>query len=237
MPGWISVPSSRTAQATPRAQRVFDAAFASRFAAVCGVVPLALLGWDALHGRLGVDGIDYAIRTTGLLGLVFLMLTLTVTPLRRLTGWAPIYAARRPLGLAGFGYIALHFGIYFWWDREGSLGRTLDEILARRYLWFGFGALLLMLPLAITSTDRMVRRLGARRWRQLHRLVYPAVIAGVVHYYLQVKADTSQPRAFAIVLGALLGFRVVAGVLDRRRAASRARGRAARPSPPVKPAR
>ena len=112
-----------------------------------------------------------------------------------------------------------------WWDRDGSLGRTLDEIIARRYLWFGFGALLLMLPLAITSTDRMVRRLGARRWRQLHRLVYPAVIAGVVHYYLLVKADTSQPRAFAIVLGALLGFRLVAGVLDRRRQAARKQGR------------
>jgi ferredoxin-NADP reductase/DMSO/TMAO reductase YedYZ heme-binding membrane subunit len=213
-----------TATMTVRPARsvpTFDASFARWFAGLCGLVPLAILIWDALHDRLGVNGVNYAIRTTGLLGLVFLMLTLVVTPLRKLTGWPVLIAARRNLGLLGFGYIALHFVIYFWWDREHDVGSTLHEIVARQYLWFGFGALLLMLPLAVTSTDAMVARLGAKRWKRLHRLIYLIVPAGVLHYYLLVKADTRQPRAFAFVLVGLLGYRLVAQQVERRRAAAR----------------
>jgi ferredoxin-NADP reductase/DMSO/TMAO reductase YedYZ heme-binding membrane subunit len=211
----------------------FDASFARWFAGVCGLVPLAILVWDALHDRLGVNGVNYAIRTTGLLGLVFLTLALAITPLRKLVSAPVLIAARRNLGLLGFGYIALHFLIYFWWDRDRSLTSTVDEIIERRYLWFGFGALVLMLPLAITSTDAMVARLGAKRWKQLHRLVYLIVPAGVLHYYLLVKADTSRPRAFAIVVGGLLGFRVVLHYLDLRRAAARAHRAPAKAAAPV----
>ncbi|HVV84084.1 MAG TPA: ferric reductase-like transmembrane domain-containing protein [Kofleriaceae bacterium] len=200
----------------------FDASFARWFAGVCGLVPLAVLVWDALHGKLGVNGVNYAIRTTGLLGLVFLTITLMITPLRRLTNRPVLIAARRNLGLLGFGYIALHFIIYFWWDREHSVSSTVHEIIAREYLWFGFGALVLMLPLAITSTDAMVARLGAKRWKLLHRLVYVIVGAGVLHYYMQVKADTRQPKAFAAVLAVLLAFRVGWHYLDLRRAAAKA---------------
>lgn len=222
------VAAARAPIGAGKAPAVFDAGFARWFAAACGAVPAALLAWDAQHGNLGVNGVNHAIRTSGLLGLVFLMLALAVTPLRRLTGWATLIAARRALGLYGFGYIALHFIIYVWWDRDRDLADAVREIIARPYLWFGFGALVLMLPLAITSTDRMVMRLGARRWKALHRLTYLIVPAGVLHYYLLVKADTRQPRAFAIVLGGLLAYRLVAHYLDLRRAAARA---LARPAP------
>ncbi len=225
-------PSTFATLAPARAAPTFDASFARWFAALCGLAPLAILGWDAFHGRLGVNGVNYAVRTTGLLGLVFLTLTLAITPLRKLTGWPTLIAARRNLGLLGFGYIALHFTIYVWWDRDRSLSSTVHEIIARQYLWFGFGALVLMLPLAITSTDRMVARLGARRWKALHRLAYVIVVAGVVHYYLLVKADTRQPRAFAIVLGALLTYRLVGHYLDLRKAAAKASHRPAVASKP-----
>ena len=227
--------SGAVPRAVAKGPATFDASFARWFAGLCGVVPLALLGWDALHDKLGVNGINYAIRTTGLLGLVFLMLTLVVTPLRRITGWNLLIAARRNLGLYGFGYIALHFIIYFWFDREHDVADTVREIIDRQYLWFGFGALVLMLPLAITSTDAMVARLGAKRWKLLHRLVYLVVISGVVHYYLLVKADTRQPRAFAIVLGALLGVRLIWHYLDLRMAAAKAHARPSAAPPKAAP--
>lgn len=203
----------------PTSERVFDARFGRWFAAIAGLAPAVLLGYDAAQGQLGVNGVNYAIRTTGLLGLIFLVLALAVTPVRRLTGWNALIAARRSLGLLGFAYIALHFAIFFWWDRDRSLASTVEEVVSRRYLQIGFAALVLMVPLAITSTDAWVRRLGARRWKRLHRLTYLIVIGGVAHYYLLVKADTRQPRAFAIVVGALLLHRAVAHYLDLRRAA------------------
>lgn len=222
--------SSATAAATaaplpaaaPPAAPTFDAGFARRFAWVCGLTPLAVLAWDTYRGQLGVNAVNYAIRTTGLLGLVCLVASLAITPLRRLTGASTLIAARRPLGLLGFGYIALHFAIFFWFDRDRSVASTVEEVVERRYLQIGMGALLAMVPLAITSTDRMISRLGPRRWKALHRLAYAAVIGGVVHYYLLVKADTRQPRAFAIVVGGLLLFRAVGHYLDLRAKARRA---------------
>ena len=130
---------------------------------VNGIVPAALLLWDAFHGGLGVNEVNYAIRTTGLIGLVLIVLSLLVTPLRRITGWAWPIAVRRRLGVLGFSYILTHFIIFYLWDRDGSLGSTIDEIIERQYLWFGFAALVLMVPLAATSLDSMVSRLGAKR--------------------------------------------------------------------------
>ena len=216
---------STSDELAPRAPAVpvIDARFAKRLAIVNGCVPLAILGWDALNHQLGVNDVNFAIRTTGLIGLVCLVLSLVVTPLRRLTGWTKLIAIRRNLGVLGFTYIAIHFAIFFLWDRQGSVSSTAHEIVARVYLWFGFGALVLMIPLVITSTDAMVSRLGARRWKRLHRLAYPIAIGGVVHYYLLVKSDTRQPMAFAIALGALLGYRAVAGAVEARRRAKRPR--------------
>lgn len=188
---------------------VVDGKLAKRFAIACGLVPATLLVYDAWRGQLGVNDVNFAIRTTGLLGLVFLTLTLVITPLRRLTGAAWLIAARRNLGVLGFAYIAAHFVIFFAFDRAGDVGSTLTEIVERVYLWFGTGALVIMIPLAITSTDGMVTRLGAKRWKRLHRLAYVAVLFGVIHYYLLVKADVTKPLVFSIVFGGLMLVRFI----------------------------
>jgi len=183
--------------------------FVKRFVIACGLVPAALLVLDAFRGQLGVNEVNYAIRTTGLVGLVFLVASLAITPLKRITGWSVSIAARRNLGVFAFAYILAHFVIFVVWDRDLSLSSTAREIIERVYLWFGFGALVLMAPLALTSTDSMVSRLGARRWKRLHRLAYPAAVAGVVHFYMLVKSDTTRPFAFAVVLGVLLATRFI----------------------------
>jgi ferredoxin-NADP reductase/DMSO/TMAO reductase YedYZ heme-binding membrane subunit len=183
---------------------------------VSGLVPAALLLWDALHGQLGVNDVNFAIRTTGMLGLVFMTLSLVVTPLRRLTGWAPLISVRRNLGVYGFLYILTHFVIFFVFDRDGSIASTYEEITTRVYLWFGFGSLLIMIPLATTSFDGMVTRLGPKRWKLLHRLAYVAVLFGVIHFLLLVKADTTRPIAFFAVFGGLMVYRVVRHYLDLR---------------------
>ncbi len=209
----------------------FEAWFIRVFAAVLGAVPLTLLGWDAVSGALPANGVNFAIRTTGLLGLLFLLLSLVITPLRRLTGWSNLIASRRSLGLLGFGYICVHFAIFFWFDRNASVSSTLEEIIERRYLNFGVGALLLMLPLAVTSTDGWVTRLGAKRWKALHRLAYLATIAGATHYYLLVKSDVTQPLQFAAALGVLLGVRVAWHYFDLRRALAAAKSRSTLTAP------
>jgi ferredoxin-NADP reductase/DMSO/TMAO reductase YedYZ heme-binding membrane subunit len=196
--------------------KVVDGRFAKWLVMVNGLVPFGLLVYDAFAGQLGVNEVNFAIRTTGLVGLVLLVLSLVITPLRKLTGWSQLISVRRNLGVLGFFYIALHFTIFFWWDREHDVGSTLTEIVERTYLWFGFGALVLMIPLAITSLDSMVSRLGAKRWKMLHRLTYPAIFAGAIHYLLLVKSDTTQPLVFLYTLGALMLGRVVMHHLDVR---------------------
>jgi ferredoxin-NADP reductase/DMSO/TMAO reductase YedYZ heme-binding membrane subunit len=197
--------------------KIVDNTFAKRLIIINALVPAVLLLIDAFTHRLGVNEVNFAIRTTGLVGLVLLVLSLAITPLRKLTGWSTLIAVRRNLGVIGFLYILAHFLIFFWFDREGSIGSTLREIIERQYLWFGFGALVLMTPLAITSFDSMVSRLGAKRWKRLHRLTYPAVFAGVIHYLLLVKSDIRQPAAFGIVLTGLLLYRVGASVLKPKK--------------------
>ena len=222
----------------PATGHLLDARFAKRLVVINGAIPAILLAWDAWHHQLGVNEVNFAIRTTGLVGLVLLVLSLIVTPLRRLTGWNALIAVRRNLGVLGFAYLALHFAIFFAFDRGASIPSTLAEIVERVYLWFGTAALVLMIPLAVTSTDGMVSRLGARRWKLLHRLAYPIVICGIVHYYLLVKSDIRQPLAFAVVIGALLTYRPIRHYFDLRaelRAAhaklAQARTAAPRPRP------
>src|ERR1043165_4567994 len=196
--------------------KVVDGRFAKWLVIVNGLVPFGLLVYDAFAHQLGVNEVNFAIRTTGLVGLVLLVLSLVITPLRKLTGWSQLISVRRNLGVLGFFYIALHFTIFFWWDRGHDIGSTILEIIERQYLWFGFGALVLMVPLAITSFDSMVSRLGAKNWKRLHRLTYPAIFAGAIHYLLLVKSDTRQPKAFLYSLGALLLARIVMHHFDVR---------------------
>ncbi|CAN5918470.1 hypothetical protein BH11MYX2_BH11MYX2_23410 [soil metagenome] len=196
---------------------VVDAKLAKRFVMVCGAVPLLLLAWDAQHHQLGVNSANFAIHTTGLVGLVLLTLSLVITPLRHLTGQTWLVAARRNLGVLGFAYIGTHFLLFFGIDRAASISSTLEEIVTRKYLWFGTAALVIMIPLAITSTDAMITRLGPKRWKLLHRTAYLAVLGGVIHYYLLVKADVTKPFIFTVAFSGLMLFRVVdAGIKKLR---------------------
>jgi len=187
-----------------------DIRFAKSVVFVNGAVPLALLLWDAFRHGLGANPVNFAIRTTGMLTLVFLFLSLLVTPIRKITGWNWLIFSRRTLGLYAFFYGCTHFLLFYGLDRSFSVASTFSEMLKRKYLFVGITGLLLMAPLAATSTNGMIKRLGGPRWRALHRLVYLAAIAGVLHYYMLVKADVRQPLAFVAVLALLLGYRLMA---------------------------
>ena len=195
--------------------------FAKLLVIVNAAVPALLLGWDWLnHNKnLGANPAHFLILTTGMLALIFLLLTLLVTPLRKISGWNWIIFSRRTLGLYAFFYASLHFLIFFSLDRGFSVSGTLSEMVKRKFLIVGSTALLVMVPLAVTSTNAMIKRFGGKRWRALHRLAYVAAIAGVVHYYMQVKADVRQPLAFAAVLAVLLGYRLVVYWQQRKPAA------------------
>ena len=186
-----------------------DIRFIKLLILVNGVVPLILLGWDEEHHQLGANPQNFAILTTGMMALIFLMLTMAVTPLRRLTGWNWLIQFRRMLGLYAFFYACVHFQLFFSLDRGFSISSTLSEMVKRKYLIVGGTALLVMVPLALTSTNALIKRLGGKRWRVLHRLAYVAAGAGVLHYYMQVKADVRLPLVFAAVLAVLLGYRLM----------------------------
>jgi sulfoxide reductase heme-binding subunit YedZ len=186
-----------------------DLRFAKLLLLVNGAVPLALLVWDQAHKRLGANPQNFLILTTGMMTLIFLVLTMAVTPLRKITGLNWLIQFRRMLGLYAFFYGCLHFLCFFSLDRGFSVSGTLSEMVKRKYLVVGGIALLAMVPLAVTSTNAMIKRLGGKRWRVLHRLAYVAAIAGVIHYYMQVKADVRKPLVFAAVLAILLGYRLI----------------------------
>jgi sulfoxide reductase heme-binding subunit YedZ len=178
--------------------------------AVC-LLPLARLIYFAGSGGLGANPIEFITRSTGTWGLVGLMVTLSVTPLRRLTGRADLVRYRRMLGLFTFFYACLHFITYVWLDQFFDPASIAKDIIKRPFITVGFTAFLLLIPLAATSTRAMMRRLG-RRWQQLHRLVYPIALLGVVHYLWLVKKDMTQPLIFGAVLALLLVMRLPWGV-------------------------
>jgi len=173
------------------------------------LIPLVLLLWDLYRKRVGPNPLEFATRTTGMLTLVFLCLALAVTPLRKIFGVNSLVKFRRMLGLFAFFYGSLHLLTYVWFDRQWHLLSTVQDVARRPFILAGMTAFLLLLPLAITSTDRMVKRLGGKRWAQLHRLVYAAAIAGVVHFWMLVKSDTSLPFTFGFIVLFLLGYRVL----------------------------
>ena len=165
------------------------------------LLPLALLVWNALHGRLGANPVEAITFETGDWGLRFLLITLCVTPLRRITGWQLLVRLRRMLGLFAFFYVCLHFLTYLVLDAFFDFRYILEDITDRTYITLGFTSFLLLIALAATSTDAMVRRLGGRRWRRLHKLAYVAAAGGVLHFLWLVKADLREPL---IYLGILL---------------------------------
>jgi len=173
------------------------------------LIPLILLLWDLYRKRVGPNPLEFATHTTGTLTLVFLCLTLAVTPLRKIFGVNSLVKYRRMLGLFAFFYGSLHLLTYVWFDRQFKLLSTVEDVAKRPFILVGMTAFVLMVPLAITSTNQMVKRLGGKRWAQLHRLVYVAAIAGVVHFWMLVKSDTSLPLTFAFIVLFLLGYRLL----------------------------
>jgi sulfoxide reductase heme-binding subunit YedZ len=174
--------------------------------AVC-LLPLARLGWLGFNDGLGANPIEFITRSLGTWSLGFLLITLAVSPVRRLTGLGWPIRLRRMFGLYAFFYATLHFLSYIWLDQFFDWAAIAKDIAKRPFITVGVANYLLLIPLALTSTDRMVRRLG-RRWQQLHRLVYVIAAGGVVHYYMLVKQDVTQPVIYGAVFGALLGYRV-----------------------------
>ena len=158
------------------------------------------------RGWLGANPVEKLTHVTGLTALVLLLVTLAVTPLRRITGWNPIIKLRRPLGLFAFFYALAHFSIWFAFDMVFDFGLMLTDVAERRFITVGMAALILLLPLAITSTTGWIRRLG-KRWTKLHRAAYVATALGVVHFYWLVKADTRLPTLLGVILVLLMGMR------------------------------
>lgn len=171
------------------------------------LIPVLLLVRDAFTGGLGVNPIEDVTHRTGGWALRFLLLTLAVTPLRRLAGWHGLIRFRRMLGLFAFFYAVLHFSTYLVFDHFFDLLLILDDVAERKYVTAGFVGFVLMIPLAVTSTAGWIRRLG-RRWTALHRLVYASAAAGVVHFLWLVKIDVAEPLIYAAVLALLLAARV-----------------------------
>lgn len=172
------------------------------------LLPLAGLLWEAWTDRLGANPIERITHATGWWTLAFLTLGLAVTPLRKWSGQAWPGQFRRMLGLFAFFYASLHLMAYAGLDQYFAWGDILADIAKRPYITVGFAAFVLMVPLAATSTDGMVRRLGGQRWKRLHRWVYPIALAGVAHFWWLVKKDISEPLIFAAILAVLLGTRL-----------------------------
>ena len=173
------------------------------------LIPLVLLLTDLYRQRVGPNPLEFATRTTGMLTLIFLSLTVAITPLRKIFGINSLVKYRRMIGLFAFFYGTLHLLTYVWFDRLFNLVSVVQDVAQRPFILVGMTAFVLMVPLAITSTNKMVKRLGGKRWARLHRLVYLAAIAGVIHFWMLVKADYRLPLTFAFIVLFLLGYRLL----------------------------
>jgi len=173
------------------------------------LLPLARLGLFAWLGKLTANPIEFITRSTGTWTLSFLLITLSVTPLRRILDCPWLLRLRRMLGLFAFFYACLHFATYVWLDQFFDARAIVKDVVKRPFITVGFAAFVLLIPLAATSTHAMVRRLGAHNWQRLHYAVYAIATLGVVHYWWLVKKDITQPLYFGAVAALLLGYRVV----------------------------
>ena len=172
------------------------------------LVPLGLLGWDAIRGNLGANPVEFFLRTTGVLTLLFLLVTLSVTPVRKYFGWNNLVKFRRMLGLYAFFYGALHLVTYSIFDKSLSLSAIVADVRQRPFIAVGMLAFFLLIPLAVTSTGGMIKRLGGKNWARLHKLTYLIAILGVIHFWMIVKSDLFYPALFGIALAVLLFYRV-----------------------------
>lgn len=176
---------------------------------VNALVPLFLLVFDGINGNLGANPTEFFLRTTGVLALVFLMLTLAVTPLRKMFAWNELIKYRRMLGLYVFFYTFLHLTTYALFDKSLDFSAIAADAAQRPFIAVGFTGFLMLVPLAVTSTAKMIKKLGGKNWAKLHKLTYAAAIAGVLHFWMAVKSDLRYPIFFAFILLLLLGYRLL----------------------------
>ena len=175
-----------------------------------GLTPRDMSTWGA---GLGANPVEKITHATGDWTLYFLLITLAITPMRKLLGVPVLIKFRRMIGLFAFFYACLHFTTYIWLDKFFNLHEMLADIAKRKFITVGFAAFVLLIPLAVTSTAGWIRRLGGKRWQALHRLIYVSAIAGVVHYLWLVKKDIREPLMYGAILSVLLLYRVVAWIV------------------------
>ena len=173
-----------------------------------GLTPLAVLIWKIWAGTLRPDPVERMTHVTGLTGLIMLLLTLTITPLRRITGWNVLIRFRRMIGLFAFTYVLIHFLIYIVFDQSLDIKAIADDVVEHPYVTVGFTGFVLLIPLAVTSTKGWIRRLGGRRWSRLHQLIYVVAALGVLHFLWLVKLDTTEPTWYGAALVVLLAARL-----------------------------
>ena len=202
---------------------------------VVAALPCAWIVLALATGRVDGDQVKFIQHVTGTAVLVSLFLTLAVTPLRRLPGLHEIILLRRPIGLTAFWYALLHFLAYVVFDQSLSVADIAEDVAKHPWVLVGFGSFLLLIPLAVTSTKGWVRRLGGKRWRRLHRLIYPAAVGGVLHYLWLVKKDVRMPLWFAATLALLFVARLAVARTGRRRTTRRLSGRRDPAHPPSLP--
>jgi methionine sulfoxide reductase heme-binding subunit len=172
------------------------------------LVPLGILIWRAVHADLGANPVEFVQHATGDWTLRFLIITLSITPLRKILNLPELIRFRRMLGLFAFFYVCLHFLTYIGPDQSFNLASMWKDVAKRRYITVGFTGFVLLIPLAITSTAGWIRRLGGKRWQQLHRAIYVAAVCGVIHYYWLVKSAVIKPLIYGAIVAVLLLWRV-----------------------------
>src|SRR5574338_1197301 len=216
--GWTCSSITEMSASTPRPRAAMPPIGPIKAALflVC-LLPLAHLLQAGFADNLGANPIEAITHATGDWTLRFLLITLAVTPLRRLTGLHWLVRLRRMLGLFAFFYACLHFTTYIWLDQFFDLHAIAKDVLKRPFITVGFTAFVLLIPLAATSNNFSIRRLGGRKWQSLHRSVYAIAIFGVLHYWWLVKKDISEPLLYASILAVLLGIRAWWRELERRK--------------------
>ncbi len=187
-----------------------DAKFNKILIFINALVPLVFLAWDAYWQKLGANPVEFFLRTTGVLTLLFLLVTLTITPLRKVFGWNQLIKFRRMLGLFAFFYALLHLVTYARFDKSLNLSAIVSDVWQRPFIAVGMLAFFLLITLAVTSTNGMIKRLGGKNWARLHKLTYLIAILGVIHFWMIVKSDIAYPLLFGLVLAGLLGYRIYA---------------------------
>jgi sulfoxide reductase heme-binding subunit YedZ len=180
------------------------------------LVPLGLLLWQGLRNDLSANPVNYVEHATGDWTMRFLILTLAITPLRKILRLPQLIRFRRMLGLFGFFYVCLHFSTWVAVDNYFDWRHMLKDVAKRPFITVGFTGFVLLIPLALTSTAGWIRRLGGKRWQMLHRAIYATAILGVIHYYWLVKSDVRKPLQYAAIVGILLAWRIGSWIYGRR---------------------